>query len=78
VPNHLLSDDAEVAGRIAVSKKTMAPGQAMGHCQVLLKAGLLRHAAVEYRRSPAGGDVWRHYLDQSEHAPDSFALKYNF
>ena len=50
-PNRMLSDDAEVADRIVVSKKTIAPGQAMGHGQVVLNAGLLHHAAVEYRRS---------------------------
>ena len=33
-PNRVLSDNAEVAGRIVVSKKTIAPGQAMGHGQV--------------------------------------------
>jgi hypothetical protein len=51
-PNRMLSDDAEVADRIVVSKKTIAPGQAMGHGQVVLNAGLLHHVAVEYRRSP--------------------------
>ena len=51
-PNHMLSDDAEVADRIVVAKKTIAPGQAMGHGQLVLNAGLLHHAAVEYRRSP--------------------------
>jgi oxalate decarboxylase/phosphoglucose isomerase-like protein (cupin superfamily) len=51
-PNRMLSDDAEVAGRIAVAKKAIAPGQAMGRGQVVLNAGLLHHAAVEYRRSP--------------------------
>jgi oxalate decarboxylase/phosphoglucose isomerase-like protein (cupin superfamily) len=50
--NRMLSDDAEVADRVGVSKKTIAPGQAMGHGQVVLNAGLLHHAAVEYRRSP--------------------------
>jgi hypothetical protein len=51
-PNRMLSDDAEVADRIVVSKKTIAPGHAMGHGQVVLNAGVLHHAAVEYRRSP--------------------------
>jgi oxalate decarboxylase/phosphoglucose isomerase-like protein (cupin superfamily) len=51
-PNRMLSDDAEVAGRIVVAKKTIAPGQAIGHGEVVLNAGLLHHAAVEYRRSP--------------------------
>jgi mannose-6-phosphate isomerase-like protein (cupin superfamily) len=51
-PNRMLSDDAEVADRIVVSKKTIAPGQAMGHGQVVLNAGALHHAAVEYRQSP--------------------------
>jgi oxalate decarboxylase/phosphoglucose isomerase-like protein (cupin superfamily) len=50
-PNRMLSDDAEVADRIVVSKKTIAPGQAMGHGQVVLNAGVLHHAAVEYRQS---------------------------
>jgi mannose-6-phosphate isomerase-like protein (cupin superfamily) len=50
--NRMLSDDAEVADRVVVSKKMIAPGEAMGHGQVVLKAGLLHHAAVEYRRSP--------------------------
>src|ERR1017187_3749207 len=51
-PNRMLADDAEVGDRVVVSKKTTAPGQAMGHGQVVLSAGLLHHAAVEYRRSP--------------------------
>jgi mannose-6-phosphate isomerase-like protein (cupin superfamily) len=50
-PNRMLSDDAEVADRVVVSKKTIAPDQAMAHGQVVLNAGLLHHAAVEYRRS---------------------------
>jgi mannose-6-phosphate isomerase-like protein (cupin superfamily) len=50
-PNRMLSDDAEVADRVVVSKKTIAPGQAMGRGQVVLNAGMLHHAAVEYRRS---------------------------
>ena len=54
-PNRVLSDDAEVADRIVVSKKTIAPGQAMGHGQVVLNAGLLHHVAVEYRRSTPCG-----------------------
>ena len=49
--NRMLSDDAEVADRVAVSKKNIAPDQAMGAGQVVLRAGLLHHGAVEYRRS---------------------------
>jgi len=48
--NRMLSDDAEVADRVGVSKKIITPGQAMAG-QVVLSAGLLHHAAVEYRRS---------------------------
>ncbi len=51
--NRMLSDDAEVADRVAVAKNSIAPDQAMGHAQVVLSAGLLHHGAVEYRRSPA-------------------------
>jgi hypothetical protein len=51
-PNRMLSNDAEVAGRVVVAKKTIAPGQAMGHGEVVLNASRLHHAAVEYRRSP--------------------------
>jgi len=49
--NRILSYDAEVADRVAVSKKNIAPDQAMGHGEVVLRAGLLHHGAVEYRRS---------------------------
>jgi mannose-6-phosphate isomerase-like protein (cupin superfamily) len=49
--NRMLSDDAEVADRIEVSKKNIKPDQAMGQGQVVLRAGLLHHGAVEYRRS---------------------------
>jgi mannose-6-phosphate isomerase-like protein (cupin superfamily) len=52
VPNRMLSDDAEVANRVGVSKKIITPDQAMAKGQVVLSAGLLHHAAVEYRRSP--------------------------
>ncbi|HLY62411.1 MAG TPA: cupin domain-containing protein [Terriglobia bacterium] len=48
--NRLLSDDAEVTGRVGVSKESIKPGQALS-AQVVLSAGLLHHAAVEYRRS---------------------------
>ena len=48
--NRMLSDDAEVAGGVGVSKKTIAPDQAL-KAKVVLSAGLLHHAAVEYRRS---------------------------
>ena len=50
--NRMLSDDAEVADRVAVAKNSIVPDQAMGHAQIVLSAGLLHHAAVEYRRSP--------------------------
>jgi oxalate decarboxylase/phosphoglucose isomerase-like protein (cupin superfamily) len=49
--NRTLSDDAEVADRVALSKKIITPDQAMAQGQVVLRAGLLHHAAVEYRRS---------------------------
>ena len=49
--NRMLSDDAEVADRVGVSKKIITPDQAMAKGQVVLSAGLLHHAAVEYRRS---------------------------
>jgi mannose-6-phosphate isomerase-like protein (cupin superfamily) len=49
--NRMLSDDAEVADRVGVSKKIITPDQAMAKGQVVLRAGLLHHAAVEYRRS---------------------------
>ena len=50
--NRMLSDDAEVADRVGVSKNIITPDQAMAQGQVVLRAGLLHHAAVEYRRSP--------------------------
>jgi mannose-6-phosphate isomerase-like protein (cupin superfamily) len=49
--NRMLSDDAEVADRVGVSKKLIMPDQAMAKGQVVLRAGPLHHAAVEYRRS---------------------------
>ena len=49
-PNRMLSDDAEVADLVAVTKKSITPDQAIS-AQVVLRAGLLHHAAVEYRRS---------------------------
>ena len=48
--NRMLSDDAEVAERVGVTKKIIKPDQAIA-AQVVLSAGLLHHAAVEYRRS---------------------------
>ena len=48
--NRMLSDDAELAGRVDVVKKAIKPDQAIT-AQVVLQAGLLHHAAVEYRRS---------------------------
>jgi mannose-6-phosphate isomerase-like protein (cupin superfamily) len=50
-PNLMLSDDAEVADRVGVSKKIITPDQAMANGQVVLSARLHHHAAVEYRRS---------------------------
>ena len=50
--NRMLSDDAEVADRVGVSKSLITPDQAMATGQVVLRAGLLHHVAVEYRRSP--------------------------
>jgi mannose-6-phosphate isomerase-like protein (cupin superfamily) len=50
--NRMLSDDAEVADRVGVSKNIITPDQAMAPGQVVLRAGLLHHVAVEYRRSP--------------------------
>ncbi len=50
--SRMLSDDAEVADRVGVSKTIIKPEQAMAAGQVVLRAGLLHHAAVEYRRSP--------------------------
>jgi len=49
--NRMLSDDAEVADRVGVSKSLITPDQAMATGQVV-RAGLLHHVAVEYRRSP--------------------------
>jgi oxalate decarboxylase/phosphoglucose isomerase-like protein (cupin superfamily) len=50
--DRMLSDAAEVADRVAKSKASIEPAQAMARGQVVLRAGLLHHAAVEYRRSP--------------------------
>ena len=50
-PNRMLSDDAEVADRVGVSKKIITPDQAMAKGQVVLSARMRHHAAVEYRRS---------------------------
>lgn len=50
--DRMLSDDAEVTDRVAKSKASIEVGQAMAHGQVVLRAGLLHHAAVEYRQSP--------------------------
>jgi oxalate decarboxylase/phosphoglucose isomerase-like protein (cupin superfamily) len=49
--NRMLSDDAEVANLVGVSKKSITPDQAIS-AEVVLRVGLLHHAAVEYRRSP--------------------------
>ncbi len=49
--NRMLSDDAEVADRIVKSRSSIVAGQAMAPGQVVLRAGLLHHAAVEYRQS---------------------------
>ena len=49
--NRMLSDDAEVADRVGVSKKIIKPDQAMAQGQVVLNAHQGHHAAVEYRRS---------------------------
>ena len=49
--NRMLSDDAEVADRVGVTKNIIKPDQAIA-AQVMLSAGLLHHVAVEYRRSP--------------------------
>jgi len=46
----MLSDDAEVADRVGVTKKNIKPDQAIA-AEVVLQAGLLHHGAVEYRRS---------------------------
>ena len=48
--NRMLSDDAEVADRVGVTKKNIKPDQAIA-AEVVLQAGLLHHGAVEYRRS---------------------------
>ena len=48
--NRMLSDDAEVSDRVGVTKSIIKPDQAIA-AQVVLSAGLLHHAAVEYRRS---------------------------
>jgi mannose-6-phosphate isomerase-like protein (cupin superfamily) len=48
--NRMLSDDAEVADRVGVTKKIIKPDQAIA-AQVVLSARLGHHAAVEYRRS---------------------------
>jgi oxalate decarboxylase/phosphoglucose isomerase-like protein (cupin superfamily) len=50
--NRMLSDDAEVADKVGVSKQIIKPEQAMAAGQVVLRAGTLHHAAVEYRRTP--------------------------
>jgi mannose-6-phosphate isomerase-like protein (cupin superfamily) len=50
--HRMLSDTAEVADRVARSKASIEPAQAMAPGQVVLRAGLLHHAAVEYRRAP--------------------------
>jgi oxalate decarboxylase/phosphoglucose isomerase-like protein (cupin superfamily) len=50
--DRMLSDDAEVADRVVKSKASIEAGQAMAPGQVVLRAGLRHHAAVEYRRSP--------------------------
>lgn len=50
--DRMLSDDAEVADRVLTSKASIEIGQAMAHGQVVLRAGLLHHAAVEYRQAP--------------------------
>jgi mannose-6-phosphate isomerase-like protein (cupin superfamily) len=55
--NRMLSDDAEVADRVGVSKKSIASDQAMARGQVVLRAGVLHHAAVEYRRSSTPASV---------------------
>ena len=49
--DRMVSDDVEVADRVVKSKASIAPGQAMAPGQVVLRAGLLHHAAVEYRQS---------------------------
>src|SRR5260370_41246498 len=49
--NRMLSDDAEVAHLVRVSKKVITPGQAMARGQLALSARQGHHAAVEYRRS---------------------------
>jgi mannose-6-phosphate isomerase-like protein (cupin superfamily) len=49
--NRMLSDDAEAADLVGVSKKVITPDQAMAKGQLMLSARLRHHAAVEYRRS---------------------------
>ena len=49
--NRMLSDDAEVADLVGVSKKIITPDQAMAKGQVVLSSRQRQHAAVEYRRS---------------------------
>jgi mannose-6-phosphate isomerase-like protein (cupin superfamily) len=49
--NRMLSDDAEVADLVGVSKKSITPDQAMAKGQLVLSARLRHHAAVEYRQS---------------------------
>jgi hypothetical protein len=44
----MLSDDAEVADLVGVSKKIITPDQAMAKGQAVLSARLRYHAAVEY------------------------------
>jgi oxalate decarboxylase/phosphoglucose isomerase-like protein (cupin superfamily) len=50
--DRMLSDTAEIVDRVERSKASIGPDQAMAAGQVVLRAGLLHHAAVEYRRSP--------------------------
>jgi oxalate decarboxylase/phosphoglucose isomerase-like protein (cupin superfamily) len=50
--NRMLSDDTEAMAKVTVSKQIIKPEQAMAAGQVILRAGTLHHAAVEYRRSP--------------------------
>jgi mannose-6-phosphate isomerase-like protein (cupin superfamily) len=49
--DRMLSDDAEVADRVDVSKKIITPDESMAKGQVVLSASMGHHAAVEYRRS---------------------------
>jgi len=50
--NRMLSDEAEVTDKVGLSKQIIKPEQAMAAGQVVLRAGTLHHAAVEYRRTP--------------------------